>query len=164
VKTKTGNEEKQMGETSAPDWAVRYSQVISAQVRYYRNLRGLSAQQVSDRCGELGMPLARAVISHLENGRRESVSVGEVFCLAKVLEVAPIDLLTVKDGGTEIAPGLVLDRASAVGWIAGAPDWAAINAAAADLAQAQADAERAHRRVEEASRRFGDLLGSAPAR
>lgn len=145
-------------EGSVADWTVRYTQVVSTQVRHYRSLRGLSAQQVSDRCTELGVPLARAVISHLENGRRESVSVGEVFLLAKALEVAPIELLTAPDGGTEVAPGLILDRASAVGWIAGALDWAALNAAAADLARAQADAEKAHRRVEEASRRFGDLL------
>ncbi len=154
-----------MDEVSAADWAVRYTQVVAAQVRYYRNLRGVSAQWLSDRSAELGMPIARAVISNMENGKRESISIGEVLCLAKALEVAPIDLLTVQDGKTEVAPGLTLDRVSAAGWIAGTPDPAALSKAAADLARAQDDAERAHRRVEEASRRLGDLLGpdlSAP--
>ena len=157
-------EEVPMDEVSAADWAVRYTQVVSAQVRYYRDLRGLSTQQVSDRCTELGMPIARAVVSHLENGRREGISVAEVFCLAQALEAAPIDLLTAREGETEIAPGLMVDRVSAVGWIAGTPDWDELNEAAKDLAQAQADAEKAHRRIEAAARRFGDFLGSAPGR
>jgi transcriptional regulator with XRE-family HTH domain len=150
-----------MNETSAADWAARYTQVISKQVRHYRDVRGVSAQWLSDRCADLGMPLARAVISNLENGRREGVSVGEVFCIARALAVPPIDLLTGGDGDTEIAPGLTVDRASAASWIAGMPDVAALNAVTADLAQAQRDAERAHRAMEEASRRLGDILGAS---
>lgn len=148
-----------MPKSATPEWAVQYTQVIAKQVRNHRNLCGMSAQQLSDRCAELGMTLPRAVISNLECGRRENVTVSEVFCIARALKVAPIDLLTAPDGETEVAPRLSLARTAAAGWIAGAPDPEALNTAATDLARAQADAERAHRTVQAAARHLADLLG-----
>lgn len=151
-----------MPKSAAPEWADHYTQIIAKQVRNYRNLRGLSAQQVSDRCAALGMPIHRSVLANFENGRRDNVSVGEVFCLALVLDVAPINLLTAPDGETEVAPGLVLDRPAATSWIAGLPEPGAVVEAMAEFADAQDEADHARKRLESASQRLRDLMGSEP--
>lgn len=81
----------------------------------------MSAQQLADQCKELGLTLNRQLISNLENGRRDSVSVAELFVLAKALNVPPL-LLTVPLGHeptTEILPGRVGDTWLAAKWITG---------------------------------------------
>lgn len=53
----------------------------------------MSAQQLADACEKLGAPLARTVISNIENGRRGNVSVAEVMILAAALGVPPAALV-----------------------------------------------------------------------
>lgn len=74
-------------------WPARLAKTIARQVRHYRQERGLSAQQMADRLAELGLPVQRAVLANLENGRRGNVTIAEVLALAKVLKVPPILLL-----------------------------------------------------------------------
>lgn len=53
----------------------------------------MSAQKLSDRCAELGHPIARSVIANLESGRRGSVTVAELTILGAALDVPPALLL-----------------------------------------------------------------------
>ncbi|MEU1421505.1 helix-turn-helix transcriptional regulator [Kitasatospora sp. NPDC005751] len=67
--------------------------MISDEVKRMRKVRGLSAQQLADRCAELGMPIPRSVIANLESKRRPTVSVAELIILSRALEVPPVSLL-----------------------------------------------------------------------
>jgi transcriptional regulator with XRE-family HTH domain len=75
-------------------WARELSALIGARVAHYRRQAGLSAQALAARCDELGLPsLSRVVITKLENGRREAVSVSELIILARALRVSAADLV-----------------------------------------------------------------------
>jgi transcriptional regulator with XRE-family HTH domain len=100
------------------DWESRLTGMIASQVRRWRDKRGLSAQRLADRTAELAGPIPRAVLANLESGRRDTVSVAELFILAKALNVAPVDLLFPAEANVavEIAPGESLPRERAVSW------------------------------------------------
>ncbi|WP_147978996.1 helix-turn-helix domain-containing protein [Streptomyces sp. MS191] len=103
------------------DWASRLAQITASQVRRYRELREMSAQQLAEACADLGHPIQRSVIANLENGRRGQVSVAEVIVLAVALKVPPIYLIypcgLVED--MEGAPGLVSDPYEWALWFSG---------------------------------------------
>jgi transcriptional regulator with XRE-family HTH domain len=62
-------------------------------MRGVRAARGWSAQQLADRCAELGMPdLDRSAVANIENERRQRIGVDELFVLALALGVAPVHL------------------------------------------------------------------------
>lgn len=83
-----------MPETAdSPDWAARFSQSVAREVRRNREMRGMSAQQLSDECSKLGLPIHRSVISNFENGRRGNLTIPELLVIARALDVAPIFLL-----------------------------------------------------------------------
>ena len=70
------------------------TQVLARRVRDVRGRQTLSASGLAERCADLGMPdLNRDVIANIENRRRASVSVDELFVLARALGVAPIHLI-----------------------------------------------------------------------
>lgn len=103
------------------DWQERFTRFIAGEVRRHRQAQKMSAQQLADRCEELGLEMPRSVIANLENGRRESVSVAELLILATALDVAPV-LLTAPLGyepKTEILPGRFLRTWDAVLWQSG---------------------------------------------
>lgn len=103
------------------DWANRYARVVATEVRRYREQRGMSAQQVSDACARLGLPIHRSVISNFENGRRGNLSIGELFVIARALDVSPIFLMLPLgyEETVEILPGRTVDTTEAVEWVAG---------------------------------------------
>jgi transcriptional regulator with XRE-family HTH domain len=94
---------------------------IAAEVRRHRVERGMSAQQLSDACAELGLPIARAVLANLESGRRGTVSVPELFVLAKALGVPPLMLLfpVGRSEFMEVLPGREMDTWAAAKWFTG---------------------------------------------
>jgi transcriptional regulator with XRE-family HTH domain len=104
-----------------PEWGPRYVQVIASQVRRYRTERGMSAQALSDACGALGWPIKRSVLSNLESGYRETVTVPELVVLARALEVPPVQL--VYPLGTtaevEVLPGETVKTEDAMLWFTG---------------------------------------------
>lgn len=104
------------------DWAAHLAAGIGKRVSHLRGLRKVSAQQLADRCAELGLPsLSRIVITKLENGRREAVSIAELLVLARALDTAPV-LLAFPLGGqqeTEVLPGQQLSTWDAVLWFSG---------------------------------------------
>jgi 8-oxo-dGTP pyrophosphatase MutT (NUDIX family)/transcriptional regulator with XRE-family HTH domain len=85
----------------------------------------MSAQQLADRCSQLGMEIPRAVLANLENGRRATVSVAELLVLAEALQVPPL-LLVVPLGRqelTEILPNAQTPAFEAARWWRGEGAW-----------------------------------------
>ncbi|MER7799029.1 helix-turn-helix transcriptional regulator [Streptomyces parvulus] len=103
------------------DWAARIGRGIAGEVRRHRTAKGWSAQQLSDRCAELGMPVPRTVLSNLENGRRTNVTVAEVLILACALDVAPAALIFPAGyaESVEVVPGIVAHPMRGIQWISG---------------------------------------------
>lgn len=95
--------------------------MVGRRVGYYRKLRGLTAQQLSDALEAVGVTMKRPVISNLENGYRKTVTVAEVIALAHVLNTPP--LMLVFPLGTERAfpllPGLPYSPDAAEQWFTG---------------------------------------------
>lgn len=82
-----------MTQNPEPDWSTRLAFSIAHEVRRHRLAQGLSAQQLSDRCAEAGMPIQRSVLANLESGRRTTVTVAEVLVIARALGLPPGVLL-----------------------------------------------------------------------
>jgi transcriptional regulator with XRE-family HTH domain len=74
------------------DWSASLTLGVATEVKRHRGRLGISAQQLAERCKELGMPIQRSVLSNLESGRRTTITVAEVLILAAALEVPPITL------------------------------------------------------------------------
>lgn len=93
------------------EWAPRFVQNVAAQIKRYRNARGLTTAELADLCTELGLPIKRAVISNLELGYRETVTVPELLVFAAALNVPPTALMVPLDAkkaeplaGVEVSP------------------------------------------------------------
>lgn len=109
------------GLVTQPGWPAELTRLIAGEIRRYRNERGLSGQQLADRCARFGLEISRATITDLENGRRVSMTVAELLVLAAALEVSPL-LLVVPLGlreDMEILPGLTVNAWDAAKWIGG---------------------------------------------
>src|SRR5690349_18934210 len=81
-------------DTEAGEGTSRTSWLVAGQVKQLRRHRGMTAQQLADRCASLGAPgITTNVIANIETRRRD-VSVDELLMLALALDVAPLHLLT----------------------------------------------------------------------
>lgn len=69
------------------------TRTVAEEIRRYRLARRLSAQQLADRCADLGMPIRRSVLANLENGRRDAITIAELLVLARALDVSPLLLV-----------------------------------------------------------------------
>lgn len=109
---------------SETEWPARLTAAIAGEVRRHRDVKGMSAQQLSDACAQLGLPIHRSVLANLENGRRSTLSVAELLVIASALDVAPVFLIAPAGHllDVEILPGKVLDTLTAVAWLAGDVD------------------------------------------
>jgi transcriptional regulator with XRE-family HTH domain len=95
------------------------SDVVGRRVREVRERRGLSVQDLSERCAEkAGYELSAQALYNLENGRRDKdkrrrrlVTVEELLALSAALDVAPVHLLA--DPEKTDDPYSVTDRVSA---------------------------------------------------
>lgn len=103
------------------DWMAQVGRTITTEVRRLRVEQGLSAQQLSDRCKQLGMEIPRTVLSNFENGRRTNITVAETLVLGAALGVPPAALIF--PAGTleevEILPGERMDPMLAIEWLSG---------------------------------------------
>lgn len=114
-------------EQSVP-WSAQITRAVAAQVRYWRDQRQLSAQQVADKTKDLGYHVPRSVIANLENGRRDIVTVAELLAFAAALDVPPA-ILIAPVGRVEslpILPSWTTSPWMARGWMNGAavhPDY-----------------------------------------
>ncbi|MCY0961537.1 helix-turn-helix domain-containing protein [Streptomyces sp. H27-H5] len=107
-------------------WSELVAQHVAKQLRRHRELRGLSAQELADRCASLGMPIQRSVIANFENGRRSSIGVAEVLVFAAALKMPPMWLITGAgyEESMEYLPGERADPYACAAWFYGtqAPD------------------------------------------
>ncbi|MGY4917489.1 helix-turn-helix domain-containing protein [Streptomyces sp. 900116325] len=103
------------------EWAHRVAAVVAGELRRYREMRGLSAQQLADACARKGMPIQRSVIANFENGRRTSIGVAELLMFAAVLEVPPVVLMfpVGYETSTEYMPNEFADPYMAAMWVSG---------------------------------------------
>jgi transcriptional regulator with XRE-family HTH domain len=104
-----------------PDWGPRLVAVIAGEIRRWRDRRDMSAQALSNRCAELGWPIQRSVLSNLESGYRETITVPELFVLSLALEVPALALLVpLGEAETiEVAPGKTVSTTDALRWLRG---------------------------------------------
>ncbi|MER5776844.1 helix-turn-helix transcriptional regulator [Streptomyces sp. NPDC002039] len=103
------------------EWPARLARTMAAEVRRFRQVRGMSAQQLADRCAELGMPIARSVLANFESGRRPTLSVAELLVIAQALRVPPVALIVPVgyEPTVEVLPGLQAHAFEAAQWITG---------------------------------------------
>lgn len=105
------------------EWGPRLVRVIARQIRRHRERKRpkMSTQALADRCAELGWPIKRSVLSNLENGYRETITVPELFIIAAALEVPPSDLIAPlgRVDEVEILPGMSATPEAVVEWLAG---------------------------------------------
>lgn len=104
-----------------PDWATQIGTKIAGEIRRHRLSKGMSAQDLSDACTEVGMPIPRTVISNIENGRRTNVSVAELLVLARALDVPPVVLVfpVGYEEQSEFLPGKTSGTLRAIDWFSG---------------------------------------------
>jgi transcriptional regulator with XRE-family HTH domain len=103
------------------DWQAQLTGVVAGEIRRYRQERKMSAQQLANRCEQLGFAIPRPVISNIENGRRDSLSIAELLVLARALDVAPALLVAPvgRQEMVEILPDQSMPPFDAVRWLEG---------------------------------------------
>lgn len=94
--------------------------VLSERVRELRQRHRWSAQRLADEMTRVGVKWERIVVSRLETGKRQAVSVTELLALAYVLNTSPLGLLIPQeDGPFQVTPNLITDARTAWDWIVG---------------------------------------------
>ncbi|MET7411365.1 helix-turn-helix transcriptional regulator [Streptomyces rubiginosohelvolus] len=76
-----------------PEWVDRVKANVAGEVRRRRKEMWWSAQELADRCEELGHPIPRNVIANMESGRRAVLPLVDVIVLAAALETYPAHLI-----------------------------------------------------------------------
>nr|WTB31827.1 helix-turn-helix domain-containing protein [Streptomyces sp. NBC_00830] len=80
-------------EDDFPEWVDRVQSNVAGEVRRRRKEMGWSAQELADRCEELGHSIPRNVIANMESGRRAGLPLVDVIVLAAALETYPACLI-----------------------------------------------------------------------
>ncbi|MEU3499226.1 helix-turn-helix transcriptional regulator [Streptomyces hundungensis] len=76
-----------------PEWEDRVKANVAGEVRRRRKERGWSAQELAERCEQLGHPIPRNVIANMESGRRANLPLVDVMVLAAALKTYPACLI-----------------------------------------------------------------------
>lgn len=91
--------------------------VVARRMRALRQGK-LTAEQLAEAMTAVGIPWQRSIVANLENGRRDAVSVGELFALALVLDVTPSALLVDLDNpSAEVTPDLTVTPLDLLMWL-----------------------------------------------
>ncbi len=100
------------------------TEVICENVRNIRRQRGWSARELAERCRAAGLPKwNREIVANVENGRRASISVDELFVLAVVFGVAPLSLcVPLRQSAYAVTPQITMHPWRAAQWISGTAD------------------------------------------
>ena len=103
------------------DWEARFTQGVAGEIKRHRKARKWSAQKLSDECAALGLPLSRANVFDLENGRRPTLTVAELAVIARALDVPPVQLLYPVGYAdeAEVLPGVTSSPFDCARWFAG---------------------------------------------
>jgi transcriptional regulator with XRE-family HTH domain len=101
-------------------WHRATAERVGKAVARFRKDAHLTAQQLAERCKELGAPIHRTTITKIEGGRSR-FDLGEWLILAAALNVPPVVLLypDMPDGQVEIIPGETDASFVALGWVTG---------------------------------------------
>jgi transcriptional regulator with XRE-family HTH domain len=75
------------------EWVDQVMATVAAEVRRRRRELGWSAQDLADKCAEIGHPIPRNVIANMESGRRSNLPLVDVMVLAEALNTPPICLI-----------------------------------------------------------------------
>lgn len=104
-----------------PAGADHATQVIAQQVYRLRKSREWTAQRLADEMTKAGIKWDRQVVAKLENNRRQSVTVAELYALGQVFAVPPTLLLfpVGRQDTVEVLPGRQVDTWTAARWFAG---------------------------------------------
>ncbi|WP_082920603.1 helix-turn-helix domain-containing protein [Rhodococcus sp. YH3-3] len=107
--------------SSTGNWPEELTKAVVEQIRRYRQKRGLSYQQLADRCTELGYPTGRTTLANLEAHKRKSLTLHELIVLAAALEVPPVELIFpgIPDGEFQILPNKSQNAWDALKWFTG---------------------------------------------
>jgi transcriptional regulator with XRE-family HTH domain len=108
-------------ERKDPERADPITRLIASRVREIRQQQRLSGAALGAAVRDLGLPgWVDSTVGKLETSRRESVTVKELFALAKALDVPPAWLL-IDPSGTPVpvVEGVELDPWSALMWMIG---------------------------------------------
>ena len=102
-------------------WEVDQAHRTGREVQRLRKAAGLTAQQLGERAGELGLKMTRQAISDLENGRRRYVTTAELVILAVALDTPPVCLVYPGpyERSIEIIPGREGAEFDAAQWFSG---------------------------------------------
>lgn len=89
--------------------ALTPTRAIAIRTQELRKLHGWNQTQLAEEMQKAGIPWERIVVTKLETGKRQSVSVDELLALARVLDVSVVDLLVPpsegqKEGDARTAP------------------------------------------------------------
>lgn len=103
------------------------SDVVAARVKELRRRRGWSAQELANRCVELGAPkVTAATIANIETGRMKDdrrtrmLTVDELLVFALALDVPPLLLLMPEGGALDVTPDKAMRDPMAVAtWVSG---------------------------------------------
>lgn len=107
--------------TSSDSWPETLTKSVVNQISRYRKERGLSYQQLADRCTALGYPTIRTTLANLEAHKRKSLTLHELIILAAALEVPPVLLMFpgIPDGEIQILPNKTQKAWDALKWFTG---------------------------------------------
>lgn len=93
---------------------------IAGRVSALRKQRGLSAARLAQEMTNAGVPWERIVVSNLETGRRQSLSITEWLALAYVLDVSPLTLLLpAEDADYKVTPERTAPASVVGAWLMG---------------------------------------------
>ena len=81
-------------------WHAATSKRVGTAVAGHRKRLGMTAQQLAQRCAELGAPIHRTTITKIENGRPR-FDLGELIVLAAALSTTPVTHAAIRPQGQE---------------------------------------------------------------
>lgn len=96
---------------------------IAEVVKRLRNEKGWSAAHLAEEMTKQGIQWDRYTVSNLERGRRENVTVAELFALSVALDVAPVHLLAPPEDNRyyQVTPAMDTEAVHVRNWIRGWP-------------------------------------------
>lgn len=93
---------------------------IAQRVKQLRGRRGWTAAQLGAELAPHGVRWDRFTVANLENGKRQNVTVNELFALALALDVAPVNLLVpLHDTPYEVTPSRAEGADAVRSWVRG---------------------------------------------
>jgi transcriptional regulator with XRE-family HTH domain len=111
--------------------------VVARRMRTLRQGK-FTAEQLAEAMTAQGIPWQRSIVANLENGRRDAVSVDELFALALVLGVTPAALLVdIEAESSQVTPSVDVLPAELLLWVLGdatLPESAPVTVTGPDLA------------------------------